>query len=189
MIRAVLLVACCAVPALAQTHPPAALERLPSELPRAATDAWTESLAGGEVDLAPAASDALARAQRAYRSGDYPSAVEFAFAALEAEPDLPPALTLLGTTYFRLQRYGDTATCFERFCEVAPGELWRTQALGHAYYSLGRYERAHAHYQRVIATGRAGIDALRGRGLAELRLGREEEGLANAAAIEFTGAV
>lgn len=183
MRRVLALLLLVAAPA-AQVELPASLRRLPTELPRAEAGAWA-TLFGADgprgeaiAALAESVRAELAASEAAYRKGDYPAAVAAAFRALEAAPDLPPALTLLGTTYFRLQRYGDTVTCFERFLEVAPSEVWRTQALGHAYYSLGRYDRALAHYERVVATDRAGIDALRGLGLTQLELGDEDAGIA-----------
>lgn len=161
---------------------PAILERVPTELPMAEERAWAERVRPEALDstlkgLADPVRRALAEADRAYRQGLYPDAIRSAYAALEAAPDLPPALSLLGTTYFRLQRYGDTTTCFERLLRTAPDELWRTQALGHAYYSLGDFERARGHYERVVATGRAGVDAVRGLGLSELKLGNEARGI------------
>ena len=145
-------------------------ERVPSELVRAEAKAWDGKLEPEEVlretlgALPLGARQSMRAAETAYRVGNYPEALRQVYQVLEAVPDLPPALTLLGTAYFRLQRYQDTADCFERLLHVAPGELWRSQALGHAYYSLGRYEAARDHYTKVVATKRAGVDALRGLG-------------------------
>lgn len=165
----------------------AILARTPDELPRAEAGRWDGLFDAGDAGVVEALDPEVLRgmvsSEQAYRAGDLPAALEGLYDVLEAEPDLPPALLILGTTYFRLRRYGDTVVAFERLLEVAPTEAWRTQALAHAYYSLGDYERALPHYERVIDGQRAvgsevSPEALRGFALTHLRLGDEERALA-----------
>jgi len=156
--------------------PPAILERDPRALPRAESGRWSgffdpEGFAERVAGLPEGARAGLERADAAYRAGNLPRALEELFAVLEAEPDLPPALLVLGTTYFRLQRYGDAIVALERFLAVAPSQVWRTQALAHARYSLGDYEGARASYEAVLADGRESREALRGLALCHWRLG------------------
>lgn len=158
------------------------LARVPSSLPRSEPGRWAqffEEVASEQIArrIGPEVIGRLARAEAAYKIGDYPSALESLYLILEEEPDLPPALLVLGTTYFRLRRYGDTITCIERFLEVAPSELWRTQVLAHSYYSLGRYERAREHYHAVLSRSPESPEAIRGLALSEMRLGRFERAL------------
>lgn len=185
-LAAVALLALAGPAAAAQLGEPGAaaavLARTPAELPRAAPDRWKgafEPAAEGDPrrPIAPAAIARVQAAEEAYRRADYPAALVQLFAGLELEPDLPPALLVLGTTYFRLRRYGDVALSLERFLEVAPSQVWRTQALGHAYYSLGRYETARDHYRRVLAGLPDSPEALRGLALAHYRLGESETAL------------
>lgn len=162
-------------------HP--VLARTPSELPRATGEPWKDLFAEGDEGVARRLGREvvvmLGGAESAYREGDFPVALDRLYGLLEAQPDLPPALLILGTTYFRLRRYGDSIVAFERLLEVAPGQVWRTQALAHAYYSLGDYDSALAHYEQVIpAQPEVSDEALRGHALAHYRLGQEDEALA-----------
>ncbi len=182
MIAAVLALAASAAspqePALAER--PAILDRTPDSLPRCERDRWAELATpdGRERvlgSLAPEVIERMNRAENSYRAAEYVTALEDLYAALDAEPDMPPALLLLGTTYFRLRRYGDCRLSLERFLGVSSGELWRTQALGHSYYSLGEYERARDHYEAVLAAIPEGLsesaEAVRGLALAHMRMG------------------
>ena len=179
-----LLVALSVVAASAQEavpqERPAILLRTPDSLPRADQGRWADFATpeGRERLLSSLDADVIARMNRAekrYRAAEYVVVLEELYASLEALPDMPPALLLLGTTYFRLRRYGDCRTALERYLGVSPGELWRTQALGHSYYSLGEYERARDHYEAVLAAmpeelGES-VEAVRGLALAHMRLG------------------
>jgi tetratricopeptide (TPR) repeat protein len=176
--------------ARADVERPAILLRTPVDLVRAEAGAWdalanpdglAEVLRGLPADLL----SGMAAAEHAYQRSNYPAALERAYAVLDAHPGFPPALMLLGTTYFRLRRYDDCRIALERFLAVMPGDLWRTQALGHAYYSLGDYGRARAHYEAVIAafavhTDEAGEspEALRGLALCHMRQGDSDGALA-----------
>lgn len=150
----------------------------PAGLPRAAAGTWDAFFdpTGIELRVAtldPAARAALDRGEKAYRAVDYPGAVAALHEALRQSPDLPPAWLVLGTTYFRLQRYSDARDAFERFLAVAPGEAWRTQGLAHSYYSLGSYQAAKAHYELVLERVPDSQEARRGLALSEWRLGND----------------
>ena len=158
-----------------QVEAPAVLRRAPESLPVADEgrwEGWTPERAP-EEPLRSAYLEALA----AYEQGRLVPALELLYAVLEAEPDYPAALHQLGTVYFRLRRYGDARTAFERFLALAPAAVGTTRALGHAHYSLGRYELARAHYERVLAADPDELEARRGLALAHFRLGELEPGL------------
>ncbi len=165
---------------LEQAAQPDPLSKTPVDLPRAQPGRWAELLDGQGPEhfaqyVAAKVIDQMLLAEQFYKRGQYPSAVEQLWQVLSDCPDFPPALSVLGTTYFRLRRYGDTAECFERFLAHAPSAVWRTQALGHAYHSLGRFEAAIAHYDRVLAELPDSVEAIRGRALSSLRLGRSAD--------------
>ncbi|MEO0650429.1 MAG: tetratricopeptide repeat protein, partial [Planctomycetota bacterium] len=152
------------------------LERVPDSLPRSDDGRWAtffEDVAPEKIAqrVGEESMGELARGEALYEQNDFPGALRVLYPLLEAQPDMPPALLILGTSYFRLRRYGDTITCLERFVDVAPSEVWRTQALGHSYYSLGRYEDAQAHYGQVLAVLPDSPEATRGLALSHMRLG------------------
>lgn len=172
----------------AEKGTPPVLARRPETLPRAEPGRWEGLFEGTELSeqlldsLDVATPVLLETAGKAYLEADYLLALDRLWRVLELDPDLPPALLLLGNTYFRLRRYGDSAVALERFLEHAPSQAFRTQALAHDLYSLGDYERALEHYRRVIAGMEAhdipvSPDARRGLGLTYMRLGDEEQAL------------
>lgn len=127
--------------------------------------------------LSPELLELAEQAQRAYSASDFPAAYRLSGRVLKLAPDFPPSLLLLGTTAFRLRRHGDVKACLTRFLEVAPGELWRTQVLGHAMYSLGEFAAARDHYRRVLAVFPTSAEARRGLALALFRLGEDAAAL------------
>jgi tetratricopeptide (TPR) repeat protein len=152
-----------------------ALELDPRTLPHAAPERWSTwkpSEAPPETLRAP-----LTRAGAALRSQDVPLALVALFAALEVEPDYPPALHQVGALFFKLQRYGDAVVAFERFLQIVPGMVGQTRGLAHGLYSLGRYDEALAHYGRVLAAAPDDVEALRGCALCHMRLGDSEQAL------------
>ncbi len=155
------------------------LARRPHELPRAPDGRWKAFAAGASAGggLSEAVAGALDEATELYARDDYPAALARVWALLEAEPDVPPGWLVLGTVYFRLRRYEDARYALERFLELAPDDLWRTQALAHCYYSLGDYERATEHYTAILATGVPSVEVLRGLALSALARGDEERAL------------
>lgn len=151
------------------------LERDPATLPLAAEGRWSE---WGPKDRVPAELIPRLRAgSQAYARKDYGGAIAEFSAMLDAEPDYPPALYQLATTYFRLRRYGDCIKVLERFLRVAPGEVGATRAMGHSLYSLGDYQAARTHYERVLAQAPESYEALRGYALCHVRLGDLEGAL------------
>ena len=165
---------------------PAILLRTPDKLPRAQQGTWDQFLSeeGREEVLRSFDAEVLGwmdEADKAYRGHRYPTTLENLYPLLEDQPDFPPALMLLGTTYFRLRRYEDCRLVLARFVEVAPGDLWRTQALGHAHYSLGDYVLASQHYEAVLAAMPEAIgpspEALRGLALCHMRRGDPDRAL------------
>ncbi|MAB79864.1 MAG: hypothetical protein CMJ89_10975 [Planctomycetes bacterium] len=159
---------------------PAILGRLPTELPRAEAGRWSDYGAASDLALYGVKreiAEELVRVREDYLAKRYPRVLEILFAALETEPDLPEALSMLGLTYFRLRRYGDAAEVYERLIEATPKLLYRTLALGHCYYSLGFYERARDHYLKLYALRPEDGAVQRGLALARLRLGEEADAL------------
>ncbi|MFT5290627.1 MAG: tetratricopeptide (TPR) repeat protein [Planctomycetota bacterium] len=160
----------------------------PAQLPQAAPGTWDGFFDPAGFSERVAALDrtamaALEEGEAAYRKADFPLAVASLNRALVASPDLPPAWLVLGTTYFRMQRYSDGRDSYERFLGVAPGESWRTQGLAHCYYSLGSYGTALAHYELVLERVPKSSAARQGLALAHWRLGHELEALEHITAL------
>jgi tetratricopeptide (TPR) repeat protein len=155
------------------------LHRDPARLPRAAPDAWkgfdVAKFSEREV-LEP-----IARARDAILRSDFLAALGELLDVLEKRPDFPPALHMGGVLYYRLQRYGDSATLLARYLEVAPERVGDTRVLGHDLYTLGRYAEARAHYERVLARAPKDVEALRGLALSLWRAGDAEAALAQLA--------
>jgi tetratricopeptide (TPR) repeat protein len=160
----------------------AILQRVPSDLPRGTAERWAglfPALQANQLGdrLPQSAIDAIALAENCYRGRRFTDVLQLLYPVLESQPDLPVALQLVGTTYFRLRRYSDAKECFERFLVVAPEEIGRTQALGHCYYTLGDYPRAAAHYEQVLARLPDSTEAVRGLALTLGRLGERARSL------------
>ncbi len=160
-----------------------ALARDPAELPRAEPGAWAnffDPASQPEVGarLGRSVLAAVAAGQDFYTQGDYPAALAALYAVLEREPDLPAAWLLVGAAHYRLRRHGDGATAYERFLEVAPDQVHRTQAFGHCLVGLGRFEEAEAHYERVLAELPESFECWRGLGVARARAGEFDGALA-----------
>ncbi|MEM8711346.1 MAG: tetratricopeptide repeat protein [Planctomycetota bacterium] len=155
------------------------LERSPQEWPSVAPgegpDRWSRWTVGASppTELRPQ----LAQIVRAYDEGDLPATLKGLFAVLHEAPDFPPALHQAGLVYFQLQRYGDTVFALRRYLSVAPDRVGDTRHLAHALYSLGSYDEALAHYERVLAVHPLGLEARMGRGLTHMRLGKLEAAL------------
>jgi tetratricopeptide (TPR) repeat protein len=154
--------------------------RRPRELPPAAADAWKDLYATKDqlsaIDEAQRKS--FAAAGKAFLRREFQEVLERTYALLEARPDFPPALLMLGATYYKLRRYEDSIDAHERFLAHAGSQVGTTQALGHCYYGLGRYEQALAHYERVVEANPTSPEALRGLALSKMRLGDLDGALA-----------
>ncbi len=152
------------------------LQRRPTEWPTCEDGTWS----GWEPSQSPpeAVRPLLKSSIEAYGRGDLPGALSGLYEVLDQLPEYPPAMHQAGVIYFRLRRYGDAVTAFERYLRVAPERVGETRALGHCYYTLGDYERAREHYVRVLELEPDSVEALRGLGLAEMRLGETEAALA-----------
>lgn len=167
---------------------PAAQGRSPAELARAEPGTWAglytpEGLSRAIVEALPrAVFEGMQSAERTYRARRYPETLASLYAVLDAAPDFPPALLLLGNTHYRLRRYRDSADALERYLVHAPEQLFRTQALGHDLYTLGEYPAALAHYERVRVALEAagyplGASLVRGIALCHMREGDAEAAL------------
>jgi tetratricopeptide (TPR) repeat protein len=159
------------MPVAAADRAHAALARTVASLPRADVGTWTD----WRTRPMP---EAYLAALEAYRIDDLVLAWRFAFDCLEAEPDHPASLSLVGGLAFRFRRHQDAIDAFERFLQHAPDEVARTRHLGHAYHGLGRHADARAHYARVLAaldvTPSAAREARFGLALAAYRVGDVE---------------
>jgi tetratricopeptide (TPR) repeat protein len=154
--------------------------RRPSELPAARLAAWAGLYTDKDVlaKLPVESKRLMAEAGKAFLQRDFADALERAYALLEAQPEFPPALLLLGATYYKLRRYEDSVVAHERFLAQAPEQVGTTQALGHCYYGLGQYEKALAHYEKVVELNASSPEALRGLALSKLRIGDLDGALA-----------
>jgi tetratricopeptide (TPR) repeat protein len=159
-----------------------ALARDPADLPQAEPGRWkdffqAEAQAQIGAQLGRSVLAALAAAEKHYTAADYPAALVVLYAVLEREADLPAAWLLAGACHYRLRRHGDGVTAYTRFLRVAPGEVRRTQALGHCLVGVGRFDEAEAHYLRVLAELPESFESLRGLGVARARAGEFEGAL------------
>jgi len=156
------------------------LKRLPMELPSDETRRWRDYEEGSDL-ASYGVSEATARAilglREHYLERRYPRVLSGLYEVLEAEADLPEALSMLGLSYFRLRRYGDAAHVYERLLAASPKLRGRTLALGHCYYSLGDYPKAREHYLSLRALRPQDGAVQRGLALAQYRLGEEDVAL------------
>lgn len=154
------------------------LDRSPSEWGAAEESRWAGWDPSKPAHPRVEARAALNRALESVRRGDLVAALSGWFDLLEVEPEYPPALYQAGVIYFRLRRYSDAATAFERYLKIAPQRVGDTRALGHCHYSLGRYSQAAQHYEQVLEQGETpGVRF--GLALARMRLGEEDAALVN----------
>ena len=154
------------------------LDRSPAEWEAAEEARWAGWDPSTPAPPRAEARGALSRALESVQRGDLVAALAGWFDLLEAEPEYPPALYQAGVIYFRLRRYSDAVSAFERYLQVAPHRVADTRALGHCHYSLGRYSQAADHYERVLEQGET--PGLRfGLALARMRLGEEDAALAS----------
>jgi tetratricopeptide (TPR) repeat protein len=154
------------------------LDRSPSEWAAAEESRWAGWDPSKPAPPRVEARGALNRALESVRRGDLVVALGGWFDLLEVEPEYPPALYQAGVIYFRLRRYSDAATAFERYLKIAPQRVGDTRALGHCHYSLGRYSQAAQHYEQVLEQGETpGVRF--GLALARMRLGEEDAALMN----------
>ncbi len=163
--RMLLLLACmplvCAWPAFAQESV--------VELPRADAGHWHafDGSVAPEGDLG----ELYGKAVGAYRAGDLLAAKAQCFELLQAHPDYPPALLLLGMDLYRLQQYGQAILAYERLLNQQPSALTRTRQLGHCYYSVGQSTKAIAHFDRILEAKPTDWIAQRSRAVVLLRTG------------------
>ncbi len=157
-------------------------------VPRAAPGTWADLFRDHQPDpermagVTPQVARLAMLSQAAFGEADYPRCLAQSREVLRILPDFPPSLLVYGSAAFRLRRYGDCKVAMERFSEVAPSEIWRTQILGHSLYSLGFFREAREHYLAVIEGAPRpeliSTEARRGLALAHYRLGDETEALA-----------
>lgn len=154
------------------------LDRSPEEWGAAEESRWAGWDPSQRASPRVEARGALNRALESVQRGDLVAALAGWFDLLEVEPEYPPALYQAGVIYFRLRRYSDAATAFERYLKIAPQRVGDTRALGHCHYSLGRYSEAAQHYEQVLEQGETpGVRF--GLALARMRLGEEAAALVN----------
>jgi Flp pilus assembly protein TadD len=70
---------------------------------------------------------------------------------------------------------GAAAQLLARACSLAPGKTSVREALGRAYYALGRYERSEAEFRTVVEDAPTNDYAHFGLGCSLGRLGRTDE--------------
>ncbi len=124
----------------------------------------------------PQARSALARSDAAFRAGDYEGVASALHDVLEQDAGFWPARLQRGAALWRLRRYGEAAAEFEIGLESAPGEIARTQFLGHCYLALGKMGPAERAYRATLAANPANLEARRGLGVTLIKLGQVEEG-------------
>jgi len=94
--------------------------------------------------------------------------------ALKLQPDLGPALRLLGNTLFRLDRPDEAIPLFQRIADEAPDHPEVLPDLAMALFATQRFEEAQAVASRAVDAVPEGLDSWNALVLAELRLGTYE---------------
>ena len=133
------------------------LDRSPAEWAHADEDRWADWEPAQSEPPRESARGALSRALEAVERRDLTAALEGWFALLEAEPDYPPALYQAGVVYFRLRRYSDAATAFERYLQVAPERVGDTRALARRFHNLWACTHAMVNDPKVRACASAWV--------------------------------
>jgi tetratricopeptide (TPR) repeat protein len=159
-----------------------------ADVARAAPGTWAGLFVNHQPDpermasITPQVARLATQAQASFGGADYPRCLAQSREVLRILPDFPPSLLVYASAAFRLRRYSDCLVAMERFAEVAPTEIWRTQVQAHSLYSLGDYSGARVHYLKVIDSAPVpkliSTEARRGLALANYRLGEERRALA-----------
>ena len=99
------------------------------------------------------ATDSLERGLAAFRRRDFKTAEsEFAKAASE-NPRSAHAWKLLGMTYVSEEKYEAAEESCRKACELDPREENACYYLGHVDYTLGRFDKSLAAYQKALSIG------------------------------------
>jgi predicted O-linked N-acetylglucosamine transferase (SPINDLY family) len=150
---------------------PAQHIRIEEPAPKAAPTAAPRPGKGSDTLLQAALADhqrgQLAQAEVLYRQ------------VLEAEPDQPDALHMLGVLARQQGRAHEAVTLIGRALELRPDMAMAHNNLGNALLTLGRPREALASYDRAVALRPDYADAYGNRGNAMRDLGRLEEALAS----------
>jgi serine/threonine-protein kinase len=86
------------------------------------------------------------------QQGKYSEAVPYLQRALQIEPNAG-AYSNLGTAYFYLKQYAESAQAFEKAVALNGNDTQLAVNLGDAYRALGQTDKAHAAYQLAISAG------------------------------------
>jgi tetratricopeptide (TPR) repeat protein/TolB-like protein len=86
------------------------------------------------------------------QQGKYSEAVPHLQRALQIEPN-SGAYSNLGTAYFYLKQYAESAQAFEKAVALNANDTQLAVNLGDAYRALGQTDKAHAAYQQAISAG------------------------------------
>ena len=75
----------------------------------------------------------------AYKSGNYAQAAQLLQEVVEAQPEWPNGLLMLGQTYLKLNRNQDALTHLRKAYDLKPDDVQTQLVLGKAYLDLRRY--------------------------------------------------
>lgn len=119
----------------------------------------------------------LERAVTAHQHGELEAAARQYRRVLEAEPNHPDALHLLGMIAHQDGDYATAAALIERAVSINPGFAQARTNLGHALLAQGKHAEAAASYRRALALGADPPEARLGLGMALAGLGQPAQAL------------
>lgn len=97
---------------------------------------------------------------------------------IEANPDYPWPYKSLAYALAGLRRYEEAVEVWEQFKKVAPDDRDLADNLASLYYGQKRYAEAEAEYKLAVDRNPSNRDALMGYGMAALRAGHTDVGMA-----------
>lgn len=123
----------------------------------------------------PKPADEFYRAgEKAYRGGDYRTAILLFTNALEADPEHVNALLQRGFCHTLLAEYDLAVADFTAVIERKPDHTWAYTSRGSAHAKSGRHLLAIADFEQVIALDPRNTEAYNNRGWSRKALGDEQ---------------
>ncbi|MCB9184579.1 MAG: tetratricopeptide repeat protein [Flavobacteriales bacterium] len=102
--------------------------------------------------------------EKAYRAGDYETAIELFTRAVDTDMRHANALLQRGFCYSLRKEYEKAIGDFTAVIELKPDHVWAYTSRGSAYAKLGRHTEAIADFDQVLALDARNAEALNNRG-------------------------
>jgi len=111
------------------------------------------------------------------KQGDFEGAAAEFQAVLDKDPGNVSAMTMLGVTYYHLQRLDEAIARYQQAIELAPGDADIHSNLAAAYVQRQELDRALEEYQAAIRLNPKLAEAHFGLGVIHLEAGNKEEAI------------